>query len=78
MYTQPQNYQALEVRYQKIVRYKQRLAEQLNLPRIPVSAASQLLVQFISETNDPMVPSVWGSREDDPFTAGQNSCCPWF
>ncbi|KAJ1963613.1 Guanine nucleotide-binding protein subunit gamma, partial [Dispira parvispora] len=74
MYPQPLNNQALEARYQKLVHYKQRLAEQLSLPRIPVSAASQLLVQYIRETHDPMLPSVWGSRGDDPFTAGQNSC----
>ncbi|KAG2222911.1 hypothetical protein INT45_013542 [Circinella minor] len=68
-----------ESKLKRINEYSQRLKEQLDMPRIPVSTASESLIDFCNNTRDPLVPSVWGAtdRQDDPFAPIGNKflCC---
>ncbi|KAJ3217199.1 hypothetical protein HDU67_008328 [Dinochytrium kinnereticum] len=63
-----------EKKLQRLIEYNAQLHESLNRNRMPVSQASYELVKFCSETPDPLLPSVWGERTEDPFTDSA-SCC---
>ncbi|OBZ87603.1 Guanine nucleotide-binding protein subunit gamma [Choanephora cucurbitarum] len=76
------SYNISEAKLKRILEYNERLREQLELPRIPVSEASQSLIEYCSHTRDPLVPSIWGpiSKEEDPFApaaggSGASGCC---
>ncbi|KAI8141068.1 guanine nucleotide-binding protein subunit gamma [Fennellomyces sp. T-0311] len=68
-----------ESKLKRINEYSQRLKEQLDMPRIPVSEAAASLIDYCNATHDPLVPSVWGplDRQDDPFAPAGNKflCC---
>ncbi|CEP11466.1 hypothetical protein [Parasitella parasitica] len=85
-YTQLSNrksYNISETKLKRILEYNERLKEQLELPRIPVSEASASLIEYSNSTKDPLLPSIWGpvSKEDDPFapaagkSSGSSGCC---
>ncbi|CAO3649851.1 unnamed protein product [Mucor fragilis] len=85
-YTQLTNkraYNISEAKLKRILEYNERLKEQLELPRIPVSEASASLVEYCNATRDPLIPSLWGpvSKEEDPFapaaggSGGSTGCC---
>ncbi|KAG2192371.1 G-protein gamma-like domain-containing protein [Mucor mucedo] len=77
------SYNISEAKLKRILEYNERLREQLELPRIPVSEASASLITYCNSTKDPLIPSLWGpvSKEEDPFApaAGGNGrtsgCC---
>ncbi|EGF83393.1 hypothetical protein BATDEDRAFT_85889 [Batrachochytrium dendrobatidis JAM81] len=66
-----------ELKLRKLMEHTQRLKEQLDLPRIKVSEASQTLIQYVTTTKDHLLPSVWGlvDKKEDPFQTGGGSCC---
>ncbi|CDS11228.1 hypothetical protein LRAMOSA03491 [Lichtheimia ramosa] len=68
-----------ESKLNRILEYSQRLQQQLDMPRIPVSEASKSLIDFCNTTHDPLVPSVWGviDRANDPFAPSRKKlpCC---
>ncbi|KAJ1908241.1 Guanine nucleotide-binding protein subunit gamma [Tieghemiomyces parasiticus] len=64
-----------DVRYQKLLRQNEALRELLDLPRLAVSEASRSLIEFTTQTSDPLVPSVWGQPASDPFAVSSGSCC---
>ncbi|RCH78996.1 hypothetical protein CU098_006644 [Rhizopus stolonifer] len=76
-------YNISEAKLKKILDYNDRLKEQLDLPRIPVSEASLSIVDYCKSTKDPLLPSVWGpvSKEQDPFapaagvSGSSSGCC---
>ncbi|KAI8991685.1 G-protein gamma-like domain-containing protein [Mycotypha africana] len=80
---QKRSYNISETKLKRILEYNERLKEQLELQRIPVSEASKSLVDYCNSTKDPLIPSIWGavSKEDDPFApaAGKSrsasGCC---
>ncbi|KAI8990054.1 G-protein gamma subunit [Pilobolus umbonatus] len=63
-----------ETKLRKLVEMNNKLKEQLNLPRIPISEASRSIIDYCQATNDLMLPSVWGNRHPDPFTEPANGC----
>ncbi|KAI9361742.1 G-protein gamma-like domain-containing protein [Pilaira anomala] len=76
------SYNISEAKLKRILEYNERLREQLDLPRIPVSEASTSLITYCNSTKDPLIPSIWGpvSKEEDPFvpsagTAGRGGGC---
>ncbi|EIE80956.1 hypothetical protein G6F46_002128 [Rhizopus delemar] len=81
--TTKKSYSISEAKLKKILDHNDRLREQLDLPRIPVSEASLSLIEYCKLTKDPLLPSVWGpvSREQDPFapaaggSGSSSSCC---
>ncbi|KAJ1991269.1 Guanine nucleotide-binding protein subunit gamma [Dimargaris cristalligena] len=73
MYSSQKN--MAEQRYKKLVEKNQRLRDQLHLATIPVSQASSSLCDFILNTKDPLVPSVWGAPSADPFATKEQGCC---
>ncbi|KAI8085767.1 G-protein gamma-like domain-containing protein [Gilbertella persicaria] len=76
------SYNISEAKLKRILEYNERLQEQLELPRIPVSEASKSLVDYCNNTRDPLIPSIWGpiSKDEDPFApvaggSGTGGCC---
>ncbi|KAI9137654.1 guanine nucleotide-binding protein subunit gamma [Paraphysoderma sedebokerense] len=67
-----------ELKLKKLVEYNNRLKEQLDMPRMTVSEASQSLIKYVKTTKDFLVPSVWGTvdKKDDPYgpIGGPCSC----
>ncbi|KAI8639994.1 G-protein gamma-like domain-containing protein [Parasitella parasitica] len=81
--TNRRSYDISETKLKRALEYNERLKEQLELPRIPVSEASASLIEYCKSTKDPLLPSIWGpiSKEDDPFAPaagrsdGSSGCC---
>ncbi|KAG0734185.1 hypothetical protein G6F57_012826 [Rhizopus arrhizus] len=63
-----------ETKLRKLLELNEKLKEQLELSRVPVSEASKSLIDYCQTNQDRMVPSVWGSRHPDPFTEPTAGC----
>ncbi|GAB5590250.1 Guanine nucleotide-binding protein subunit gamma 1 [Umbelopsis nana] len=67
-----------ENKLKRIIEYNARLKEQLDIPRVRVSEASQELIAYCKGNRDPLVPSVWGpvDKKEDPFApVSSGGCC---
>ncbi|KAG9512684.1 hypothetical protein KCU77_g11730, partial [Aureobasidium melanogenum] len=67
-----------ELKLRRLNELNQRLQEDLNRRRIPVSEASMDLIAFTDkEPKDFMVPSRWGTidKRDDPYAPQQSGGC---
>ncbi|KAI8980433.1 GGL domain-containing protein [Pilobolus umbonatus] len=77
------SYNISEAKLKKLLEYNERLKDQLEQSRIPVSVASKSIIDHCKTTRDPLIPSIWGpvSKDEDPFApaAGGNNgsvaCC---
>ncbi|ORZ15232.1 G-protein gamma subunit [Absidia repens] len=74
------NYKRLQISESKlnhILEYNKKLVEQLDMPTIAVSEASESMIRYCSSTRDPFLPSIWGKleKEDDPFIPHSKRCC---
>ncbi|KAF7720787.1 hypothetical protein EC973_006081 [Apophysomyces ossiformis] len=63
-----------EAKLRKLMELNDKLKEQLEIPRIPVSEASRSLIEYCQTNRDMMVPSVWGNRSADPFAEPTGGC----
>ncbi|KAI8331295.1 G-protein gamma-like domain-containing protein [Blakeslea trispora] len=63
-----------EAKLRKLLELNEKLKEQLEISRIPVSEASRSMIEFCQSTEDLMVPSVWGNRNPDPFAEPTAGC----
>ncbi|KAI8372161.1 Guanine nucleotide-binding protein subunit gamma [Choanephora cucurbitarum] len=63
-----------ETKLRKILELNEKLKQQLDTPRIPVSEASRSLIEYCQSTSDAMIPSIWGNRHPDPFAEPANGC----
>ncbi|KAF9100720.1 hypothetical protein BGX29_006331 [Mortierella sp. GBA35] len=64
-----------EVKLKRFLEHNQRLREHLEMPRIPVSEASNSLIHFVTTTRDALLPSLWGTTGADPFAKQSTGCC---
>ncbi|GAB7354417.1 hypothetical protein MBLNU459_g4909t1 [Dothideomycetes sp. NU459] len=67
-----------ELKLRRLNELNQRLQEDLNRRRIPISEASMDLIAFTDkEPKDFMVPSRWGTvdKRDDPYAPQQSGGC---
>ncbi|KAG0277473.1 hypothetical protein BGZ96_002847 [Linnemannia gamsii] len=64
-----------EVKLKRFLEHNQRLREHLEMRRIPVSEASNSLIQFVTTTRDALIPSLWGTTGSDPFAKQSSGCC---
>ncbi|KAK3844512.1 MAG: G-protein gamma-like domain-containing protein [Linnemannia gamsii] len=64
-----------EVKLKRFLEHNQRLREHLEMRRIPVSEASDSLIQFVTTTRDALIPSLWGTTGTDPFAKQSTGCC---
>ncbi|CAG8576180.1 10070_t:CDS:2 [Cetraspora pellucida] len=72
----PQTKNNTEYKLQRILDYNQNLRQQLDLPRVKVSHASSLLIEYVQSTKDYLVPSVWGpAGPADPFVTKNRVFC---
>ncbi|KAI9280905.1 G-protein gamma subunit [Umbelopsis sp. AD052] len=63
-----------ETKLRKMTETNDKLKEQLEVQRIPVSDASKSLIEYCKSNHDTLVPSVWGNNKNqDPF-AEQSGC----
>ncbi|KAF0484539.1 heterotrimeric G-protein gamma subunit G-gamma, Gpg [Gigaspora margarita] len=71
----PQAKNNTEYKLQRILEYNQNLRQQLDLPRVKVSYASSLIIEYVQSTKDYLVPSVWGpAGPADPFVVKNRGC----
>ncbi|PHH68619.1 hypothetical protein CDD80_7400 [Ophiocordyceps camponoti-rufipedis] len=67
-----------DLKLRRLTELNNRLREDLERERIPVSTAAKSLIAYCNTTRDYMVPSVWGTvpKGDDPYAPQQsNGCC---
>ncbi|KAF9357168.1 hypothetical protein BGX26_004137 [Mortierella sp. AD094] len=63
-----------EVKLKRFLEHNNRLREQLEMRRVPVSEACHSLTQFVTTTRDPLLPIIWGVGPD-PFAKQSSGCC---
>ncbi|KAG0739702.1 hypothetical protein G6F57_010265 [Rhizopus arrhizus] len=63
-----------ETKLRKLLELNIKLKEQLEISRVPISEASKSMIEYCQTTQDMMVPSVWGSRNPDPFIEPTAGC----
>ncbi|KAJ1958949.1 plasma membrane localization protein [Dipsacomyces acuminosporus] len=64
-----------EHKLRKLVEYNARVKKLLEVPRIPVSQASQSLISYTQNTKDYLLPSIWGPPPQDPFASQTSGGC---
>ncbi|ORZ28819.1 GGL domain-domain-containing protein [Lobosporangium transversale] len=64
-----------ELKLKRFLEHNQRLREQLEMHRVPVSEASRSLIQYATNTQDPLLPIIWGVVGPDPFAKQSSKCC---
>ncbi|BFZ58276.1 Guanine nucleotide-binding protein subunit gamma [Savitreella phatthalungensis] len=58
-----------EIKLRRLTELNGRLRDDLERERVPVSEACKALIDYCTNTRDPMIPSVWGPLKpaDDPY-----------
>ncbi|BEI86037.1 hypothetical protein CcaverHIS002_0603240 [Cutaneotrichosporon cavernicola] len=66
-----------ELKYRRLAENNLRLRDDLSRPRAMVSLASINLINYCSETRDPLLPSVWGplAKGEDAFAPVEEAAC---
>lgn len=66
-----------DLKLRRLTELNNRLREDLERERIPVSQASKSIIAYCNSTRDYMVPSVWGAvpRGEDPYAPQQSGGC---
>ncbi|OAD66010.1 G protein gamma subunit [Phycomyces blakesleeanus NRRL 1555(-)] len=64
----------MEAKLLKIYEYNEKLREQLEIQRIPVSEASRSLIEYCQNNSDYMVPSVLNTKRPDPYAETTGDC----
>ncbi|KAH8195825.1 hypothetical protein TruAng_010015 [Truncatella angustata] len=66
-----------DLKLRRLTELNNRLREDLERERIPVSQASTSIIAYCNSTRDYMVPSVWGAvpRGEDPYAPQQSGGC---
>jgi guanine nucleotide-binding protein subunit gamma len=67
-----------DLKLRRLTELNNRLREDLERERIPVSQASKSIIAYCNSTRDYMVPSVWGQvpKGEDPYAPpASGSCC---
>ncbi|KIM95065.1 hypothetical protein OIDMADRAFT_21294 [Oidiodendron maius Zn] len=66
-----------DLKLRRLTELNNRLREDLERDRIPVSQAANSIIAYTNNTKDFMVPSVWGNvdKKDDPYAPQQSGGC---
>ncbi|KAM5364723.1 hypothetical protein ACJZ2D_011374 [Fusarium nematophilum] len=66
-----------DLKLRRLTELNNRLREDLDRERIPVSTASKSIIAYCNGTRDYMVPSVWGAvpKGEDPYAPQQSGGC---
>ncbi|OBT63556.1 hypothetical protein VE03_06998 [Pseudogymnoascus sp. 23342-1-I1] len=66
-----------DLKLRRLTELNNRLREDLERERIPVSQAARSIIAYTNTTRDFMVPSVWGpvDKKDDPYTPQPSGGC---
>ncbi|KFY07828.1 hypothetical protein V492_06788 [Pseudogymnoascus sp. VKM F-4246] len=66
-----------DLKLRRLTELNNRLREDLERDRIPVSRAAKSIIDYTNTTRDFMVPSVWGpvDKKDDPYTPQPSGGC---
>ncbi|PSS00978.1 GGL domain-domain-containing protein [Coniella lustricola] len=66
-----------DLKLRRLTELNNRLREDLDRERIPVSQASKSIIAYCNSTRDYMVPSVWGvvPKGEDPYAPQQSGGC---
>lgn len=66
-----------DLKLRRLTELNNRLREDLERERIPVSQAAKSIIAYCNSTRDYMVPSVWGAvpKGEDPYAPQQSGGC---
>lgn len=66
-----------DLKLRRLTELNNRLREDLDRERIPVSQASKSIIAYCNSTRDYMVPSVWSivPKSEDPYAPQQSGGC---
>jgi len=66
-----------DLKLRRLTELNNRLREDLERERIPVSSAAKSIIAYCNGTRDYMVPSVWGPvpKGEDPYAPPTNAGC---
>ncbi|EPE36086.1 Transducin (heterotrimeric G protein), gamma chain [Glarea lozoyensis ATCC 20868] len=66
-----------DLKLRRLTELNNRLREDLERDRIPVSQAAKSIISYTSNTKDFMVPHLWGSvdKREDPYAPQQSGGC---
>ncbi|EPE07067.1 guanine nucleotide-binding protein subunit gamma [Ophiostoma piceae UAMH 11346] len=66
-----------DLKLRRLTELNNRLREDLERERIPVSQAAKSIIAYCNSTRDYMVPSVWGAvpKSEDPYAPQQSGGC---
>ncbi|KAL6859573.1 GGL domain-containing protein [Trichoderma novae-zelandiae] len=66
-----------DLKLRRLTELNNRLREDLDRERIPISTASKSIIAYCNGTRDYMVPSVWGTvpKGEDPYAPQQSGGC---
>jgi guanine nucleotide-binding protein subunit gamma len=67
-----------DLKLRRLTELNNRLREDLDRERIPISTASKSIIAYCNGTRDYMVPSAWNAvpKGEDPYAPQQsNGCC---
>ncbi|KAH8658733.1 GGL domain-containing protein [Tricladium varicosporioides] len=66
-----------DLKLRRLTELNNRLREDLERERIPVSQAATSIISYTNSTKDYMVPSIWGSvdKKDDPYAPQPSGGC---
>ncbi|KAI9905033.1 hypothetical protein N3K66_001562 [Trichothecium roseum] len=66
-----------DLKLRRLTELNNRLREDLERERIPVSTASKSIIAYCNGTRDYMAPSVWGTvpKGEDPYAPQQSGGC---
>ncbi|KAG9257316.1 Guanine nucleotide-binding protein subunit gamma-like protein [Emericellopsis cladophorae] len=66
-----------DLKLRRLTELNNRLREDLDRERIPVSTAAKSIIAYCNGTRDYMVPSTWGAvpKGEDPYAPQQSGGC---
>lgn len=57
---------------ERINKYNQKLMEELKAPRIKASNCALMVINYTEQTNDPLIPQIWGNPPINPYNQRNN------
>ncbi|KAG9238154.1 BcGG1, heterotrimeric Ggamma subunit [Amylocarpus encephaloides] len=66
-----------DLKLRRLTELNNRLREDLDRERIPITQAAKSIISYTNSTKDFMVPSVWGAvqKNEDPYAPQQSGGC---
>lgn len=57
----------------RINKYNGKLMEELKIPRVKASNCALMVINYTEQTEDPLIPEIWGNKRKNQFKQGSSS-----